>query len=143
MSYQISFHRQIKFDYWKKKLESLSLGLDISEDKTFFFFCMTYDDHFIIVQLDWACNIENTWAYDFVCRWTVYTLKVCFKLILCCLCLKKIVLDTVVTSFTYLICFFKEVNMVLKWSCPSSLLDSLISSIHLFAGDYKLRKLKY
>lgn len=49
MSYEISFHRQMKFDYWKKKLESLSLGLDISEDKTFFFFCMTYDDHFILL----------------------------------------------------------------------------------------------
>lgn len=39
----------MKFDYWKKKLELFFLGLDIFEDKIFFFFCMIYDDYFILL----------------------------------------------------------------------------------------------
>lgn len=127
----------------KKKIRITFLGLGYFWRQNFFFF---------LQDIWWSFHNCSTWLsmqhWEYLGLWfcmqvnCVY-IKSMFQINFVLSLLKKIVLDTVVTSFTYLICFFKEVNMVLKWSCPSSLLDSLISSIHLFAGDHKLRKLKY
>lgn len=52
MSYQISFHRQIKFDYWKKKIRITFLGLGYFWRQNFFFF---------LHDIWWSFHNCSTW----------------------------------------------------------------------------------